>query len=198
MSAPDYETPGDADADNVYDVVVEASDGLAAASQMITVTVADVGGVTLVGGKKGDVLNGSSEADGIKGLKGKDTLSGLDGNDTLDGGKGNDKLAGGAGADSFVFADKLKANIDKVLDFEAGIDTIVLDRSIFRKLAPGTLAEEAVVAGKKVKDASERVVYDDRKGVLLYDADGKGGGDPVMVCKIGKGAGLGADDILVI
>lgn len=198
VAAPDYEAPGDADGDNVYDVVVEVSDGLAAASQAVTVTVSDVAGVTRVGGRKGDVLGGAGEADRIEGRKGKDMLSGLGGDDTLDGGKGNDRLAGGDGADSFMFADKLKGSTDKVLDFEAGIDAIVLDSGIFRTLAPGPLSEADFVVGKSARDGSDRIVYDDRKGLLLYDADGKAGGKTMAICKIGKGADLGFDDILVI
>ena len=40
IAAPDFETPRDADADNVYDVTVQASDGLYAATQRLAVTVA--------------------------------------------------------------------------------------------------------------------------------------------------------------
>ena len=42
LSAPDFEAPADAGANNVYDVVVTASDGTNAATQNITVTVTDV------------------------------------------------------------------------------------------------------------------------------------------------------------
>ncbi len=41
-SAPDFETPADVGADNVYDVVVQVSDGALSDSQAIAVTVADV------------------------------------------------------------------------------------------------------------------------------------------------------------
>jgi trimeric autotransporter adhesin len=40
--APDYEAPSDANADNVYDVTVQASDGSLTASQSIVVTITDV------------------------------------------------------------------------------------------------------------------------------------------------------------
>ncbi|MEY2873050.1 MAG: hypothetical protein RLZZ373_421, partial [Pseudomonadota bacterium] len=40
--APDYETPGDADADNVYDVVVQASDGARSVTQSMAVSVTAV------------------------------------------------------------------------------------------------------------------------------------------------------------
>ena len=41
LSAPDFEAPADAGADNVYEVTVEASDGALAATQAIAVTVTD-------------------------------------------------------------------------------------------------------------------------------------------------------------
>ncbi len=42
MTAPDFETPADANLDNVYDVTVTASDGTLVDTQAISVTVADV------------------------------------------------------------------------------------------------------------------------------------------------------------
>ena len=42
LAAPDFETPGDADGDNVYDVTVTASDGELSASQDVAITVTDV------------------------------------------------------------------------------------------------------------------------------------------------------------
>ena len=42
VSAPDFETPTDAGANNVYDVVVQVSDGALTATQAVAVTVTDV------------------------------------------------------------------------------------------------------------------------------------------------------------
>src|SRR5205085_1197718 len=39
VGVPNFEAPGDADTDNVYDVQVQVSDGVLAATQAITVTV---------------------------------------------------------------------------------------------------------------------------------------------------------------
>ena len=48
VSSPDFEAPGDAGGDNVYDVVVAASDGVYAHTQAVTVTVANANeGVTI-------------------------------------------------------------------------------------------------------------------------------------------------------
>jgi VCBS repeat-containing protein len=43
LAGPDFETPADADANNVYDVVVQASDGSLTDTQAIAVTIADLG-----------------------------------------------------------------------------------------------------------------------------------------------------------
>ncbi len=39
ITAPDFQTPGDVGADNVYDVIVQASDGTSVDTQAIAVTV---------------------------------------------------------------------------------------------------------------------------------------------------------------
>ena len=41
IEAPDFENPGDADGDNVYDIVVTASDGTNSADQTVAITVTD-------------------------------------------------------------------------------------------------------------------------------------------------------------
>ena len=50
LAAPDYEAPADSGADNLYDVIVSASDGLASAEQRLSVAVMDAeeGGPTEV------------------------------------------------------------------------------------------------------------------------------------------------------
>ena len=41
IAAPDFETPGDANGDNIYDIVVTASDGVNATDQAVAITVTD-------------------------------------------------------------------------------------------------------------------------------------------------------------
>ena len=96
-SAPNFEVPADAGANNVYDVVVQVSDGALTANQVLAISVTNViEAVSLTGTAGNDVLNGSDE---------NDTLIGLDGNDVLSGGLGNDRLDGGAGIDTVSYAD---------------------------------------------------------------------------------------------
>lgn len=77
-----------------------------------------------------DRLFGTDGADLLIGNDGRDRLVAGDGDDILVGGDGNDRLVGGAGADIFVFgADAHDGGRDRdvIRDFEAGVDTLVLE-----------------------------------------------------------------------
>ena len=55
LAAPDFEAPGDSDGDNLYEVVVSASDGTFSDSQSVTVTVGNVEeAIAIVSGGGGD------------------------------------------------------------------------------------------------------------------------------------------------
>jgi hypothetical protein len=109
VAAPDWETPGDSDGDNVYAVVVQASDGSNVDQQALTVTVVNQrDGATVTGTTGGDSISGTStnpalrttnSEDNVSGRDGHDTILGLGGDDILAGDAGNDILNGGAGAD---------------------------------------------------------------------------------------------------
>jgi uncharacterized protein YkwD len=79
---------------------------------------------TLSGLSGDDSLYGKAGDDSIRGGDGADMLSGLGGSDRLHGGGGDDLLRGGAGADMFVFGGG--EGRDRVLDFEDGLDAIVV------------------------------------------------------------------------
>ncbi len=78
----------------------------------------------LFGGKGDDTLYGENDGDWLYGGKGKDTLVGGDGSDRMIGGGGKDTLRGGTDADTFVIS--VGTGVDRVLDFEDGIDRIGL------------------------------------------------------------------------
>ena len=100
VTAPDFETPSDAGADNTYEVIVRVADGNGGIdTQTITVSVQNVAGGTITGTSSANTLAGTGEEDTLNGLGGADTLQGLAGNDLLNGGSGNDLLDGGAGND---------------------------------------------------------------------------------------------------
>ncbi|PCG14153.1 MULTISPECIES: cadherin domain-containing protein [Sphingomonas] len=94
-TAPDFETPGDAGRDNVYNLNVMVSDGTLVTMQATTVSVMDV---------VGEVLTGTSGADRLVGGAGADTLSGMAGDDMLIGGAGADTLRGGDGIDTVDYS----------------------------------------------------------------------------------------------
>ena len=99
----DFETPQDANGNNVYEVTVAATDAGGASSQLaIDVAVTNVAepGKTINGSNGDDMLTSTTGDDTINGRNGNDTLKGEAGNDNLNGGNGNDTLKGGAGDDN--------------------------------------------------------------------------------------------------
>jgi Cadherin domain/RTX calcium-binding nonapeptide repeat (4 copies) len=122
VAAPDYEIAGDANGDNVYTVIVQASDGFYGDLQTLSVSVLNLRDGNIVTGTTGadsisgtstnpalrtsnseDTVSGRDGHDIILGLGGDDILNGDAGNDTLTGGAGADRLTGGLGKDEFVF-----------------------------------------------------------------------------------------------
>ncbi len=135
----------------------------------------------------------------LKGGKKADVLVGGAGNDLLNGGLGNDRLTGGEGSDVFVFSTKLKANVDRLLDFSGADDTIQLSKKLFGKLQKGVLSKEAFRLGAKAVEADDRIVFNAKTGAVLYDADGSGTAHAaVTFAKVKVGTQLTADDFLVL
>src|SRR5262249_55748993 len=64
VTAPDFEAPTDADGNNVYEVIVKASDGSLSDTQTIAVTVSNVAGVTITGTAGTDVVNATTTVPG--------------------------------------------------------------------------------------------------------------------------------------
>ena len=183
IDAPDFEKPTDADGDNVYQVEVIAEDGVTVETKLLTIEVTNVSAPKIIGTKK------------------KDKLKGFAGGDLLDGGKKKDKLIGGEDADQFRFSSKHKNKwADKIKDFEVGVDTILLDRDVFKKIGkPGALDEALFDKGKKADLGSHRINYDKKTGNLFYDKDGaRDQNDPVKFAKLDKGLKLSADDFWVV
>jgi len=130
LGAPDYEAPTDGNGDNIYEVLVSASDGVNTPTQAITVNVTDVneGAPTLPGTPGDDSLVGGSSFDYIDGFDGNDTLEGKAGNDSIVGGLGDDVLVGQADNDTLLGGDGVDnlngSNGDDSLDGGAGNDKV--------------------------------------------------------------------------
>lgn len=102
-SAPDFETPADIGRNNVYDVVVTATDSTGLIdTQALAIKVTDVVAISRNGTGKADTFSGASEGDRYDGGAGDDVLNGLGGNDSLIGGTGNDRIDGGTGDDTIT------------------------------------------------------------------------------------------------
>jgi uncharacterized protein YjiK/Ca2+-binding RTX toxin-like protein len=136
------------------------------------------------------VFNGTVDADTINGTAGNDTISSGAGNDTITGGAGNDiifggtgvdLLFGGVGADVFGF-NNANEGIDKINDFEVGIDRIAISRTGFggdgifgtTSLVGGGLDSIRFTMGASATTASQRFIYNNNSGALFFDADGSG------------------------
>lgn len=165
-------------------------------------------GKDLVKGDAGnDKAYGGLDNDMLYGGNGNDILKGDAGDDLLYGEAGNDKLYGGLGKDTFVFNKKpsKSANLDKIMDFNVLDDTIWLENKVFKKL--GTAGSEALpaalnavnfVIGSKAKDRNDHIVYNNKKGILYYDADGSGKGAAVEIATMKKNLKLTIDDFKII
>ena len=89
----------------------------------------------------GETIFGSEIADRLAGLGGADRIIAGRGDDTLSGGAGEDSLFGGDGADSFRLAPG--EGLVRVLDFEFGIDRLLLSADLGIEDAAGLLAAAA-------------------------------------------------------
>ena len=117
----------------------------------------------------------------------------------LDGKSGADVMTGFGGADSFAFTSALGGgNVDRVADFSAVDDTILLDDAVFAGLALGALNANAFVIGSQAGDADDRIIYNSATGALLFDADGNGAGAAVHFATVDGVPFVAASDFLVI
>ncbi|NIX78191.1 calcium-binding protein [Microvirga terricola] len=146
-------------------------------------------------------LTGNSLTNVITGNAGANVIDGGSGNDKLAGGLGKDTLKGGIGKDAFIFDTKLnaKTNVDKIVDFNVKDDTIHLAKSIFSKIAKkGALAKGAFWIGAAAHDKDDRIIYNDKTGALLYDADGSGKGKAMQFVTLSKNLKMTSADFFVI
>jgi len=129
----------------------------------------------------------SFEHQDAKGNSAKNIIQGNSGNNFLSGKDGNDTLIGGYGYDQFIFDTKLNAlnNVDVISDFTPSEDKIVLSSSIFKKSTGANKADFFSVYGVDAITKDTRILYDQNKGLLYYDADGnKSTYKPVLFAKL--------------
>lgn len=144
------------------------------------------------------VITGDTDAERLRGSVMDDAISMGGGADMLNGDLGRDVLTGGAGADRFVFATALGAgNVDRVTDFQTGLDQLRLDAGIFTGLARGKLPGLAFEAGAQASSARDRIIYDATTGAVFFDPDGTGAAAQQQFATLSIGAVLIAADVFV-
>ena len=139
-AAPNFEAPGDAGANNVYDVVVRATDAAGLFDeQAFALTTTDdwerqtgtagadiligTANANLIDGAGGDdQITGGAAADQLLGGAGADTIRGEGGADMIDGGADADVIYGGLGDDTFI-ADR--PDDQAIENANEGVDTVV-------------------------------------------------------------------------
>lgn len=144
-------------------------------------------------------LRGGNGHDRLQGFGGNDRIIGGSGRDQLAGGLGDDRLTGGAGADRFIFASSIRnGDVDTITDFSRIDDQIMLDRTVFTRIGPGTLAADAFVANLngQARDAEDRIIYDRNSGELYYDRDGTGSANRVQFADIDTGLTINNRDFV--
>ena len=129
------------------------------------------------GGGGTDTLFGQRGADTLKGGGGDDRLYGDEitntlsadyaGADVLIGGRGNDVLSGGLGPDRFVFRND--RGIDRIVDFEPGIDTIEIKGRRFESV--DDLRIDAEGGGARIAFGKTAIVVENVAAAEIADTD---------------------------
>jgi Ca2+-binding RTX toxin-like protein len=121
---------------------------------------------------------------------------GTQGDDSLIGGRGQDTLSGGDGSDTFRFGGTTET--DRITDFVSGTDRIELDSNLFDTLGKGGLDSKEFLLGNVATNEDERLIYDQSKGALYYDADGSGIVVPVLIGSFDNQAVIVLADFTVV
>ncbi|KHQ49710.1 Hemolysin-type calcium-binding region protein [Mameliella alba] len=146
----------------------------------------------LDGGTLEDTLDGGNGDDILEGGADNDILRGRAGEDELAGGLGRDFLTGGQDADQFVFRStaetEVGANRDQILDFEQGLDTIVV-----AGLSPGVFEFRGTDAFAPSGNPELRLLETATGSTIVQlDADGDGIADAEI--RVAGVTGLTAED----
>lgn len=127
----------------------------------------------------GDLRGGN---DTLNGGAGNDMIYGQGGNDTITGGAGDDVLHGGTGADRFVYLAGEDNGHDQILDFEVGLDQVLVQGS-------ASQSAQALLATASWDDAGKILTF------VTQDVEGKSHDNSVQF--VGMTASYASLDALV-
>lgn len=140
-----------------------------------------------IGNNQSNVLRGGAQAD---------ILSGFDGDDVIIGGSGADELQGGAGPDQFRYLGG-EIGVDRILDFTAGSDKIVLMGSGFAHTSTFAFLSTALDP-QPLLNGNSTFLYNSNSGMLSYDPDGNGEEAAIQLAQLNAGLSLSANDFLIL
>ncbi|MBI2772148.1 MAG: calcium-binding protein [Burkholderiales bacterium] len=190
-----------------YDDAIIELDGQGNDTVRTSVQIGGFNGVSI----ENFVLTGTSELwCYVEGYKNQHITGNSAGN-VLDGGKGDDTLTGAGGSDFFRFfaaSGNELPGVDTITDFKPGTDKILLGLSTYgligtvdvqtspMQILPGAAGiyyqftnTSFFWQGAAAHDADDRIIYDRPTGRLMYDADGNGASQSVVIALIGTGSG---------
>jgi Ca2+-binding RTX toxin-like protein len=160
------------------------------------VLIGQDGSDTLDGGDNDDTLDGGAGDDILEGGDGNDILRGRAGEDEIAGGLGRDFLTGGDGADSFTFRSiaetAVGANRDQILDFEQGVDLIVV-----AGLSPGVFEFKGTGPFNTAVANPELRLFETATGSTIVQMDIDGDGNLDAEIRVAGVTGLTADDFVL-
>jgi VCBS repeat-containing protein len=158
----------------------------------------DNGDDQLSGGDGSDSLSGGAGDNSLDGGNDDDFLVGGSDSDVLTGGAGFDTLYGGDGDDIFAFQ-TASDGPDEIADFVSGGDTIRISASGFGGgLTAGGTVSLVSGADPAASGTGGQFLFDTDDGRLLWDADGTGGGEAVLIATLSNIPPLTASDFTVI
>lgn len=162
--------------------------------------------IAVGGDASGDLILGfenvyaTDHDDFLAGDTGRNILYGYGGSDIINGGDGHDVLRGGTGADDFIFDTALSAgNVDRIIDFETGMDQIMIDSGVFVGLADGLLNSTAFhINGTGLAEAGlHQIIFDTTTNTLYFDADGTGTAEGQAFATLTSVTSLDASDFFI-
>ena len=144
------------------------------------------------------IIAGTNGAETLIGTSDSEVITGSSGNDKLNGKGGIDLLSGGAGDDAFVFNTKITTtSMTTITDFVSGSDRIDLSSALLTNLPAGHVSKDAFWIGTAAHDSTDRLIYNDKTGVLTYDSDGSGSGAAIEIATLSNKGTLASTDFWV-
>lgn len=177
IAAPDFETPADAGANNVFDIIVTASDGVNSTTQAVSITVANA--ANIAGDADANAIVGSAAVEEIDGGAGDDVILSLGGSDTLTGGAGDDRFAYEGdrfeGVDVSAAGRQVVGNEDFITDFDFANDRYTLNGADFGVTGPVNFVSlDANAAGATIPAGANVIVLrnsdDDANPATAFNA----------------------------